>query len=199
MTHRSLGSRGRFRAPRSMGLRKACGKRVMAAFFRLCTIDLVVAELGMQEGSWIRSARQPMGFTLIEVVTVCFIVAIASTIALPTIKRAWDRLVVRQAAHDLALFYQEARFGAIARATRVRIEFGADTLRAVYEGEVDATFLSRSGPARLGVAFSASREVIRLHPNGFGWGAANTTLVVRRGSVAESLTTSRLGRIRRWR
>jgi hypothetical protein len=48
------------------------------------------------------------------------------------------------------------------------------------------------------VSFRASRPVIRLYPNGFGLGAANTKIVLERGAAAESLTTSRLGRLKRW-
>jgi hypothetical protein len=40
--------------------------------------------------------------------------------------------------------------------------------------------------------------VIRVGPNGIGWGAANTQLILRRGAAAESLTTSRLGRLKWW-
>ncbi len=56
----------------------------------------------------------------------------------------------------------------------------------------------RPGPARHGVTLTASRSVIRIYSNGMGLGAANTKLVVRRGAAAESLTTSRLGRLKRW-
>jgi hypothetical protein len=69
---------------------------------------------------------------------------------------------------------------------------------AVYEAALDSTFLVRPGPARHGVVLLASRAVIRLDPTGLGFGAANSTLVLRRGAVAESLTTSRLGRLKRW-
>jgi hypothetical protein len=91
----------------------------------------------------------------------------------------------------LAAFYELARLEAIYRAARVRLEFGAESLRAIL-------VLARTGPSRHGVGLSASRYVIRIHPNGLGFGGANTTLVLRRGSVRESLTTSRLGRLR-WR
>ena len=97
------------------------------------------------------------------------------------------------------MFYHRARFAAIFRAQRVRIEFGQDSLRATLEGVEDSTFLVWPGPARHRVELTSSREVIRIHPNGFGWGGANTKLVVRRGMAAESLTTSRLGRLKRWR
>jgi len=109
-----------------------------------------------------------------------------------------DRLTVDRATREVASFYQTARYGAIMRAQPVRIEFGAASLRAVYEGVRDSTFLTRPGPARLGVTLDASRPVIRISPNGIGYGAANTSLVLSRGSAADTLTTSRLGRLKRW-
>jgi hypothetical protein len=48
------------------------------------------------------------------------------------------------------------------------------------------------------VGLDASRAVIRIDPTGLGYGAANSTIVLQRGAVAESLTTSRLGRLKRW-
>ncbi len=44
-----------------------------------------------------------------------------------------------------------------------------------------------------------SRPTIRISVTGLGYGAANTKLVFRRGTVADSLATSRIGRIRRIR
>jgi hypothetical protein len=98
----------------------------------------------------------------------------------------------------LVIFYGHARMSAIFRGRQVRLEFGPDTLRAVFEGVADSVFLVRPGPRRHGVSLRASRAVIRIYPNGLGRGAANTKLVVQRGVAAESLTTSRMGRLKRW-
>lgn len=120
------------------------------------------------------------------------------TVAAPRVGAWADRAAVRRAATELAAFYELVRLEAIYRASRVRVEFHADSLRAVLEDGSDCVVLARAGPSRHGVGFTASRSVIRIHPNGFGFGGANTTLVLRRGAVAESLATSRLGRLR-WR
>lgn len=138
------------------------------------------------------------GVTLLEMLVVLVVVAALLALAAPRFVRVRDGLATDRAARELALFYAQARYGAILRGTRVRIEFGADSLRAVYESVYDSVFIRRPGPARHGVSFTASRSVIRIYPNGFGLGAANTKLVVQRGMAAESLTTSRLGRMKRW-
>jgi hypothetical protein len=107
-------------------------------------------------------------------------------------------VAVSRATSEVASFYHQARYGAILRAQMVRMEFGSEALRAVYEGARDSTFILRPGPSRHGVLLEGSRTVLRIGPNGIGYGAANTTLVLRRGAVADTLTTSRLGRLKRW-
>jgi Tfp pilus assembly protein FimT len=134
--------------------------------------------------------------TLPEIATVLAIVGVVATVAAPHIGPWRDRTAVQRATTELAAFYELARLEAIYRAARVRLEFGAESLRAVLEDGSDSVVLARAGPSRHGVGFSATRYVIRIHPNGLGFGGANTTLVLLRGSVRESLTTSRLGRLR---
>ena len=48
-----------------------------------------------------------------------------------------------------------------------------------------------------GVSLSSSRDSMAYAPNGLGHGASNLTVVLRRGSAAETLFVSRLGRVRR--
>jgi prepilin-type N-terminal cleavage/methylation domain-containing protein len=136
------------------------------------------------------------GFTMIEMLVVLFVGGIILALAIPPWAGWRDRAVVHRAAAELASFYHTARYAAVLRAQQVRVEFDAAVLRAVYEGASDSVFLEQAGPARLGVAFTASRPTIRIAPTGLGWGAANTRLVVTRGTAADTLTTSRLGRLR---
>jgi Tfp pilus assembly protein FimT len=139
------------------------------------------------------------GATLLELASVLALVGVLALMALPRLSGWNDRLVTRRAALDLAAFYNRARFAAIFRGSVVRVEFGADSLRAVLEDGADSTILIWPGPARRrGTHFHASRPVVWIDANGLGWGAANTKLVVWRGAAADSLTTSRLGRLRRW-
>jgi Tfp pilus assembly protein FimT len=138
------------------------------------------------------------GFTTIELMVILGIAGIVLVLALPRWSVVRDATAVRQATLEVSTFYNVARHSAVLRARRVRVEFGTDTLRAVYEAAADSTFLVQAGPARHGVSLSASRAAIRVDPTGMGYGAANTTLVLRRGAAVESLTTSRLGRLKRW-
>jgi prepilin-type N-terminal cleavage/methylation domain-containing protein len=138
------------------------------------------------------------GVTLYELLAVVTLMGLVAAFGIPRLAGWLDRIATDRAARELASFYHRARLAAVFRSTRVRLEFSADSLRAVFEGVEDSTFIALPGPAQHGVTLRVSRPVIRIHPNGFGWGAANTKLVVRRGAAAESLTTSRLGRLKRW-
>jgi prepilin-type N-terminal cleavage/methylation domain-containing protein len=138
------------------------------------------------------------GVTLVELMVVLAVTGILTALALPRMSGWKDRLAVSRAGTELVSFYQTARLSAIYRSQRVRLELGGDSLRAVFEGATDSVFLRWPGPRQHGVRASVSRPVIWIQPNGLGFGAANTKIVLRRGAAAESLTTSRLGRLRRW-
>ena len=139
------------------------------------------------------------GVTLAEMAMVLAIVGIVSAMAYPRVAGWLDRLAVSRATNEVAAFYQTARFSAILRAQRVRMEFRADSLIATFEGPSDSVFLHWPGPLHQGVMLTATRDSISIQPNGLGFGAANTKIVLRRGMAAESLTTSRVGRLKRWR
>jgi prepilin-type N-terminal cleavage/methylation domain-containing protein len=146
-----------------------------------------------------RATVGPCGVTLIELAIVLAIAGLLAAVGVPRVSRWMDRLAVDRAGSEIAVFYARARLAAVFRSTRVRLEFSQDSLIAAYEGPADSAFLRWSGPARHGVSLEVTRPVIRIHPTGVGWGAANTKLVLTRGAAAESLTTSRLGRLKRWR
>jgi hypothetical protein len=51
--------------------------------------------------------------------------------------------------------------------------------------------------ALYGVRVTASRDSMAYDARGLGYGAANLSVVVHRGRVAETVYVSRLGRVRR--
>lgn len=138
------------------------------------------------------------GFTLIELAIALVVVGIVVGLASPRIIGYADRAAVRRAGDETAAFFSRVRTLAVYRAVRMRISFGGDSLIALAEGEGDSIVSFARGPNHHGVSLAASRSEIRLYPNGLGLGAANTKLVFRRGEAADSLTISRLGRLRRW-
>ena len=138
------------------------------------------------------------GFSLIELVCTLGIVGLLLLMTVPRFGDWRDGLAADRAATQVATFYRAARYAALLRATAVQLDLSSDTLRATYLGLRDSVFAAVEGPGVYGVTLSASRSPIRIHPSGWGWGAANTKIVLRRGTAAESLTTSRLGRLKRW-
>jgi prepilin-type N-terminal cleavage/methylation domain-containing protein len=139
------------------------------------------------------------GVTLPELIIALAIVGAMSALAVPRIAPWWDRMAVDRAAIELVSFYHAARFGAIQRGARVRVTFRQDSLLATFESVQDSTFIRRAGPARHGVKLRVTRGEVRFYANGTAAGAGNTKLVLSRGAAVDSITTSRLGRLKRWR
>jgi type II secretory pathway pseudopilin PulG len=134
-------------------------------------------------------------FTPLELTIVLGVVGILLMIALPRVGTARDRIHVRNAASDAAVFLAGARHTAIRRGRHAWVEMRERdaSLRLVVDGDTVAE--RRLGELH-GVALDASRSLVAYAPTGLGWGAANVSLIVRRGEAAESVYTSRLGRIR---
>jgi hypothetical protein len=106
-----------------------------------------------------------------------------------------DRVSVKGATQDVVLALSAARAAASRRGAYA--SFVADTktghLRVVSGGE---TLLDRDILHMRGVRLEASRESVTFAPGGLGWGAANTTVIVSRGTRSDTVVMSRLGRVR---
>ena len=134
-------------------------------------------------------------FTLLEVIATIAIAALLCAIAVPRTMRLMDRIVVRTAVDAIAGACALARSAAVMRGTMAEVTI--DTLhRAVRVTAGADTLLDRpldpDGPLTL----SASRDLVRYASTGLGYGASNTTVIARRGAAADTLVTSRLGRVR---
>ena len=136
------------------------------------------------------------GITLVELVMVCTFLALLAGLTVPRIGAVLDAVRLDQAAHEVAGALTLARATAIGRgafvhvvideaAGAVRVESGGDTLR------------TRALRTLHRVSLRASRDTITYAPTGMGHGVANSTIVVGIGARAETVTVSRLGRMRR--
>lgn len=135
------------------------------------------------------------GHTLIELVLVIAIIGLTSLIGIRQFQLYLDRVATRDAVRAAGNLVARARDEAVALHTPVSVRI--DTSSATLE------LLSRSGPfgrAALGethgVALSTTRDSITFDVRGLGYGAANLTLVARRGRASDTLVVSRLGRVR---
>jgi hypothetical protein len=123
------------------------------------------------------------------------VAGILASIAVGASARLADTLATRGAARELRAALATTRHVAVLRGTRAALAL--DTARAVATVRVVAeTALVRPLGALYGVRLSASRDSVTYRADGLGWGVANARLVVRRGSAAETVTVSRLGRVR---
>jgi len=135
------------------------------------------------------------GVTLVELCLVLALVGILASIATRQITRYLDRAAVRAAVAEAATVVLRARDDAMAQRTPVSVRI--DTTTAALELSARGVVLSRAalGHAQ-GVALSATRDSLTYDVRGLGYGAANLTMVARRGAAAESLVVSRMGRVR---
>ena len=140
-----------------------------------------------------------LGFTLLELMVVMCIAAALMAFALPRGARLLDWLETERAVRDVMTAFAVGREGAVAYATRSRITFSADTVRIDRLGPDGwAPWWRTPGPASRGVTLTVSNPVVIFGPNGMGWGASNTKIVLSRGSQVETITTSRVGRVKLW-
>ena len=138
------------------------------------------------------------GQTLPELVVVLAMIGVLSGIAVPNVSAARDRAVVRDGATELVAVLAAARAAAQRRGAAAVAAFDAPggTARVIVERD---TILVHQLGAELGVSLRTSRDSVVYGPSGRGYGAANTTLIVARGAAEDTVTVSRLGRVRRAR
>lgn len=134
------------------------------------------------------------GLTLIELAIALTIIGMISAIAIPRISAMTGRLALRSGGYDVRTALAIAREQAVRRGEfvafvgdaargRIRVVSGTDTL------------ISRDLGGR-GITLTLTRDSITWAPNGAGWGAANTTITLARRGAADTITVSRLGRVR---
>lgn len=140
-----------------------------------------------------------VGFTVLELMVVTCIAGLLLTLWLPRAARLMDWLKTERARRDITTALAVARHGAVQQATRARLTISADTLRIDRLNAGGWTPWWRlPGPASHGVLLQVSNPVVVFGPSGIGWGASNTKVVVSRGSQAETITVSRVGRVKIW-
>jgi prepilin-type N-terminal cleavage/methylation domain-containing protein len=150
-----------------------------------------------------RAYRLPMirlqpprhAFTLIELTLVLAISGLVAAVGLRQMHRYLDRLATRAAISDAALVFAEARDAALAQhaPVAIRIDTVAGTIALFLRGD---RFAFHALAHQHAVHLSTTRDSIAFDVRGLGYGAANLTLVARRGGAVDTLIVSRLGRTR---
>lgn len=139
------------------------------------------------------------GFSLVELAIVLCIITVLAAVGLPRLQPFLDRIATDQAAREVTTALAMARHGAVLQGMRARLIIAADSLRIDRLEQGGWTpWQRRPGPADLAVTIEVSNPVVVFGPTGLGWGASNTKVVLRRGSQIETITVSRVGRVKRW-
>jgi prepilin-type N-terminal cleavage/methylation domain-containing protein len=135
------------------------------------------------------------GFTLLELLVVMTLAGVLMALALPRFASLRDGHAVRASVGDIAGSFSLARQTALAQRSAVAVVF--DTAGGIIQVR------SAKGPIRrsslkesFGVTFSANRDSAVYDARGLGYGVSNLTVIVRRGNFVDTLTMSRLGRVR---
>ncbi len=142
-------------------------------------------------GTW--STRT--GALLLELILTMTLRGIVMTVAVPSLQAMVERMSVKGATHDVVLGLWAARNAAIMRSSAYAsfvVDSKSGRGRVVSGGD---TLFARDLTATRGVKVDVSRASITYGPTGMGYGAANTRIVVSRGQRADTITTSRLGRV----
>jgi type II secretory pathway pseudopilin PulG len=141
-----------------------------------------------------RECMRP-GYSLMQMLIVLAIIAVFCGIAIPRLSAARDGSAVRGAATQVVTAFALARSAAVLRASRVAvvIDSNAATLRVLTEAE---TLHVRALRPEFGVTLEATRDSVAYGPTGRGYGAANSSIILRRGAAVDTVFVSRLGRVR---
>jgi prepilin-type N-terminal cleavage/methylation domain-containing protein len=135
------------------------------------------------------------GYTLVELVIVLAVLAGVCAIGIRAIGHQLDRVAVVNAIGEAAEAMARARDEALARHAMVSVHI--DTAGRLLTLHTHGARLPRHALGHAhGVSLATTRDSVVFDARGLGYGAANLTLVARRGSAAETLVVSRLGRLR---
>lgn len=142
--------------------------------------------------------RIQYGFTLVELLTVTVVVGAVVSIVTPPLGRALDQAAVHEGVDRFAAAHATTRQLAISHSRLARLQL--DRLRRTATLSVQRTAQAWDTVAAypLGSAeFTCSNTTMVFNPIGIGHGASNTRVVFSRGLAADTVTTSRTGRLRR--
>lgn len=137
------------------------------------------------------------GVTLPELLTVVVIVGLLCAMALPPLAHGLDRIAVDATVDRYTALHETTRQLAIVRSSLAKLEIDTAQRSAALSVEGAAAWDTIEIRSLGDAAVSTSQPAVTFSPMGYGWGLSNTTIVVTRGSVAETLTVSRTGRLKR--
>jgi prepilin-type N-terminal cleavage/methylation domain-containing protein len=138
------------------------------------------------------------GFTLPELATVAAIMGVVASVVVPPLGRTLDRAAVREGVERLAAAHATTRELAISRGVLSRLEIDREAHTVTVSTQRTPTGWDTIATYSLGTAqITCSNPTLVFNPIGLGHGPSNTRVIFTRGAAADTVTTSRTGRLRR--
>ena len=136
------------------------------------------------------------GTTLLETMLIVTLVGVLTGLVVLPVRHLVDGVSVRSATSAFAAASAIARQAAIGRSATavVTVDTAAARLTVVVAGD---TIHRDALAGRLGVALSATGSTVTYSALGMGVGLSNIRVIATRGTAADTITVSRLGRTRR--
>lgn len=139
--------------------------------------------------------RSRTGATLLECLVVMTVLGLCTGTALIASTRALNTMIVHGAARDVAELFALARDRAIASGRRTAVLLDTRQQRLVVHAASDTLAILELRDRH--ITLEVTRDSMAYSNNGLGYGAANLRAVLTRGSSQDTLTVSRLGRVKR--
>jgi hypothetical protein len=136
------------------------------------------------------------GSTLVEQLWVLLITGILLATTVAGGAHLLDAMVVRAGARAVADAFTIARDHALADGVQTAVRLDAPAGRVVVHAETD-TLVRLELLRQHGIRIESSRDSMAYGLSGLGFGAANLRVIMRRGASADTVTVSRLGRVKR--
>jgi Tfp pilus assembly protein FimT len=136
------------------------------------------------------------GTTLVEQVVLLAVLGVCSAVAVTGAARLLTTVAVHGAAREVAELFALARDRAMATGERVSVRLDGPAGRVlVHAGEDTLARLELYASQK--ISLTATRDSMAYLPSGLGYGAANLRVIVARGASRDTITVSRLGRVKR--
>jgi Tfp pilus assembly protein FimT len=136
-----------------------------------------------------------LAFTVPEIVVVLLLAGLLMALAVPRFSAMRDSASVRAAMADLGADFSMARQSAVTRRTTVAVVI--DTAAGTVQLRSAARTMSTHPLGMMyGIVLGSNRDSAVYDSRGLGYGISNLTVTVRRGAIVDTLTMSRMGRVR---
>jgi hypothetical protein len=136
------------------------------------------------------------GSTLIEQVILLAVLGVVTAVGVAGSSRLLDTATVHAATREVGEVFALARDRAMATGTRTAVHLDVARARVVVHSGVD-TLARLDLHQQHAVRIEVTRDSMSYLASGLGYGAANLRVIVSRGTSRDTLTVSRLGRVRR--